>query len=272
MGKKNRRRDANKRSGKRGPGADEQIMLDRLEKNDPTYEVYDTLPIHFQRMLLRYRFGGFGSAKHDWRGVKITAALVREVREARARSSQDEFEGENNIWEARNAMALDESDGLALDEYIGTVVGLQFANMIGQMQARVDSRCITSVELKHRHLDLNTIRRWPRVRPHWQRFRRRLCHNCPRYAHLTEPRYMVCSGCGVARYCSEACQAEHWPYHQEECLACQELITRRQRQREILARRGIHTGDTSDDDGDVRTSDEEDDSLDSLPSDPGSDA
>jgi len=65
---------------------------------------------------------------------------------------------------------------------------------------------------------------------------------------------------------------EHWPRHQEECLACQELA-RRWRQREILARRGIHTGDTSDDDGDGRTSDdEEDDSLHSLPSDPGSDA
>ena len=88
MGKKNRRRDANKRSGKRGPGADEQVMLDRLEKNDPAYEVYDTYPPKYQQMLLRYRFGGFGSAKHDWRGVKITAALVRGVREARARSGK----------------------------------------------------------------------------------------------------------------------------------------------------------------------------------------
>ena len=36
---------------------------------------------------------------------------------------------------------------------------------------------------------------------------------------------MVCSGCGVARYCSEKCQREHWPLHQEQCLACQELIS-----------------------------------------------
>ena len=34
--------------------------------------------------------------------------------------------------------------------------------------------------------------------------------------------YLVCGGCGgkgrgVGRYCSEACQAEHWPTHQEVC-------------------------------------------------------
>ena len=28
---------------------------------------------------------------------------------------------------------------------------------------------------------------------------------------------MVCSGCGVARYCSEECQAADWPHHQHEC-------------------------------------------------------
>ena len=43
--------------------------------------------------------------------------------------------------------------------------------------------------------------------------------------HLTEPRYMVCSGCGMARYCSEECQRQHWPLHREQCMACQELIS-----------------------------------------------
>ena len=74
---------------------------------------------------------------------------------------------------------------------------------------------------------MTTIKRWPRFRPHWRRFQRRLCHNCPACAHLGEPRYMVCSGCGMARYCSEECQREHWPRHQEECLAVQAIIAER---------------------------------------------
>ena len=61
------------------------------------------------------------------------------------------------------------------------------------------------------------VARWPRVRPHWRRFRRRLCHFCANSAHLSEPRYLVCSGCGVARYCSEVCQAADWRNHQQEC-------------------------------------------------------
>ena len=77
-------------------------------------------------------------------------------------------------------------------------------------------------------MSLKTIERWPRVRPHWRRFERRLCHNCSACAHLATPRYQVCSGCGVARYCSLECQRLHWPRHQEECLACQALIAKRE--------------------------------------------
>ena len=59
---------------------------------------------------------------------------------------------------------------------------------------------------------------WSRVKPHWRRFRRRLCTLCHNHAHLSEPRYLVCSGCGVARYCSEECQAADWAtHHQKEC-------------------------------------------------------
>merc|ERR1719478_2107467 len=121
-------------------------------------------------------------------------------------------------------MALDEADGLRLDEYIGTVVGLQFAPMIEQKVIRdkvvgklPDIACVS--------LTLKTVKRWPRLRPHWKRFRRRLCDNCPACVHLTEPRYMVCSGCGLARYCSEECQRAHWPIHQEECLSIREELT-----------------------------------------------
>ena len=69
---------------------------------------------------------------------------------------------------------------------------------------------------------LKGVGNWPRFRPYWRRVRRRVCAHCAKRADLSEPRYLVCSGCGKARYCSEACQREHWPFHQKECLACQE--------------------------------------------------
>ena len=71
--------------------------------------------------------------------------------------------------------------------------------------------------MKYVLLDEAPVKRWPRVKPHWRRFRRRLCHFCANSAHLSEPRYLVCSGCGVARYCSEVCQAADWRNHQQEC-------------------------------------------------------
>ena len=73
---------------------------------------------------------------------------------------------------------------------------------------------------------MTTIKRWPRIRPHWRRFQRRMCWNCPGCAHLGEPRLLVCSGCGLARYCDEDCQRAHWPLHQGECLAIQEQLKR----------------------------------------------
>ena len=169
-------------------------------------------------MLVKHRFGGTG----DSVSVKINVALVREIREARALSGCDAFEGEKEIWDARNAMALGDSDGLALDEYIGAVVGLQFIQIL--MKYDKNGKLIGKEPgVECYPLTLEIVNLWPRVRPHWKRFRRRLCHNCPACAHLTEPRYMVCSGCGVARYCSEKCQREHWPRHQQDCLTCQWL-------------------------------------------------
>ena len=66
---------------------------------------------------------------------------------------------------------------------------------------------------------IRALRKWPRVKPHWARIRRRICHCCNEEADLSEPRYLVCSGCGEARYCSEACQRAHWAEHQKECPA-----------------------------------------------------
>ena len=66
---------------------------------------------------------------------------------------------------------------------------------------------------------LKGIGNWPRFRPYWRRVRRRVCAHCFKRADLSEPRYLVCSGCGKARYCSEACQRLDWAEHQEECPA-----------------------------------------------------
>ena len=72
---------------------------------------------------------------------------------------------------------------------------------------------------------LKAIKKWPRIRPYWKRVRRRICVRCARQVDrsrqidLSGPRYLVCSGCGDARYCSEACQRADWARHQKECPA-----------------------------------------------------
>ena len=72
---------------------------------------------------------------------------------------------------------------------------------------------------------LKAIKKWPRIRPYWKRVRRRICVRCARQVDrsrqidLSGPRYLVCSGCGDARYCSEACQRADWARHQKDCPA-----------------------------------------------------
>ena len=61
--------------------------------------------------------------------------------------------------------------------------------------------------------------RWRQMQTHWPRIRRRICDQCGRRVALSEPRFMVCGGCGVARYCSEACQIANWGHHQTVCAA-----------------------------------------------------
>ena len=64
---------------------------------------------------------------------------------------------------------------------------------------------------------LRELRRWPRLRPYWRRIRRRVCDYCGRQNSLSEPRLLVCSGCAVARYCDEECQAADFSHHAERC-------------------------------------------------------
>ena len=71
---------------------------------------------------------------------------------------------------------------------------------------------------------LKAIENWSRFRPYWHRVRRRVCAHCFKRADLSEPRYLVCSGCGEARYCSEACQCAHWAEHQKKCPAGRHVL------------------------------------------------
>ncbi len=135
--------------------------------------------------------------------------------------TDDEWEKNQRVWAMRNAIvASHPEDELALDEYLCAVVGNQFFQMGFGLSHK--NRPFNQT-LKYLILDEAAVARWPRVKPHWRRFRRRLCTNCHNHAHLSEPRYLVCSACGVARYCSEACQAADWPTHQGECCEFQEL-------------------------------------------------
>ena len=124
--------------------------------------------------------------------------------EALARRLQREWEEEDNRrFETREAVVTDDADGENFDEYMGLILE-------DKSTAR-DRRAI-----------LHAMKRWPRIRKYWPRVRRRICSACGKYTlDLSQPRYLVCGGCGkgrgVGRYCSEACQAEHWPVHSMHC-------------------------------------------------------
>ena len=117
------------------------------------------------------------------------------------------------VWEARSPYG-NGCDGKDIDEYICAVVGNQFFHMTHYFLSGKTSKTFNGRFLA---MDERAIRRWPRVKPHWRRFRRRICTRCPKFALLSEPRFLVCSGCGVAYYCSESCQIADWPAHQGEC-------------------------------------------------------
>ena len=78
---------------------------------------------------------------------------------------------------------------------------------------------------------VRNLKRWPELQPHWPRIRRRICDQCGRRVALSEPRFMVCGGCGVARYCSEACQIGDWRHHQTCCAGLARYAAREEKRR-----------------------------------------
>ena len=78
---------------------------------------------------------------------------------------------------------------------------------------------IVNPRIRTKGLDsaLRALERWPHLRRYWSRIRRRVCDHCHSQVALSEPRYLVCGGCGVARYCCEECQRNDWNWHQVYC-------------------------------------------------------
>ena len=83
---------------------------------------------------------------------------------------------------------------------------------------------------------IRALKRWPRLQPYWPRLRRRVCDNCASQVALSEPRYLVCGGCGVARYCCEECQRADWEWHQTYCA---DMARRRRLYEATKLKRGL---------------------------------
>ena len=109
------------------------------------------------------------------------------------------------IQNLRDAIATDDSDR---------------ENFLEYMQSRHQDKNIYRYDDNFERL-MKCMMRWTRLRKYWPRLRRRICVNCGACIDLSKPRFLVCGGCaegrGVGRYCSETCQAEHWPTHQDVC-------------------------------------------------------
>ena len=104
----------------------------------------------------------------------------------------------------REAIVIDKDDADNFDEY-------------------VDSRWYNE---RSPNRIVKILMTWPRLRKYWPQLRRRICSYCGKgnidFPFVSKPRLLVCGGCGegrgVGRYCSEACQREHWPEHQKVCM------------------------------------------------------
>lgn len=58
-----------------------------------------------------------------------------------------------------------------------------------------------------------------------------ICYGC--HVRTTEQESRLCGGCGKARYCSEACQRNHWSCHKLRCVSKEERDRRREMTRKV---------------------------------------
>ena len=126
-----------------------------------------------------------------------------------------------------DAIVTDEDDGADFDEYVRSV------------PCKASKVTVTRRGTKYNYpltveeATVTKIAAWPRLRKYWPRLRRRICSCCGKgNLDLSEPRLSVCAGRGegrgVARYCSVACQREHWPEHQKSCMRYHEYTGKAQ--------------------------------------------
>ena len=164
-------------------------------------------------------------------------AATRRESDARIRAQIEESKAENaelRADEISRAMARAKAtakatphEGYAADPQFSKAIS-NLIETIGQNEEDVEDFKEFLNSIKRRRYPgpiecVETIARWPRLRKYWPRLRRRICSYCGKGTFdLSEPRLLVCAGCGegrgVARYCSEACQREHWPEHQKSCM------------------------------------------------------
>ena len=116
----------------------------------------------------------------------------------------------------RDAVTLDEDDNENFKAYLQRSV-LSPLNFGGKGRNTGSSEQL-----------VKTMKRWLRIRKYWPRLRRRICWGCGKEYDLSEPRLWVCSSCGEARYCDEACQRAHWLDHRSQCF---ETLERRIKKR-----------------------------------------
>ena len=135
---------------------------------------------------------------------RIAIALAMAKAAAKAVTPKKKFWGNKQLKTAlyalRDAIVTDDDDQSNFEDYM-------------------NSYYLEDVEAEEY---VKLVARWPRLRKYWPRLRRRICsYCCKRTFDLSEPRLLVCDGCGegsgVARYCSEDCQRWDWPVHQKEC-------------------------------------------------------
>ena len=108
------------------------------------------------------------------------------------------------------ALTLESDKSATMDDYYAEVDAMnEYVFLVVCQKYRTDGRT--------REVMLRWLRRWPKFRPYWRRLRRRVCDYCGKQNDLSEPRLLVCSGCGVARYCGKECQANDFLHHEKCC-------------------------------------------------------
>ena len=117
---------------------------------------------------------------------------------------------ETESFKKSRALSLESDTPATMDEYYAEVDAInEYVFLVVCQKYHTDGRT--------REVMLRWLRRWPKFRPYWRRLRRRVCDYCGKQNDLSEPRFLVCSGCVVARYCGEECQANDFSHHEKCC-------------------------------------------------------